>query len=212
MGACAGDDGAAAHARARRVETSVHCRTPVENGAKKGMSTHRRAARRGGPAQHSAFSYVCVQIARQPWRAAAHNGNSPSRTCSKHRASGWQTRPTHAFSHHQQSARPQKSTQKVAPSACFLALFLIAFSACSTCACSRFDLISSLRGLRSPGQKLSQSSSLPAALAAGAELGVAGLAAGEAAGLLALGAARLAAGLLPVLALLPRLVLRAGAL
>jgi len=75
------------------------------------------------------------------------------------------------------------------------------------------DLISSPRGLRSPGQKLSQSSSLPAALGAGAGLlGAAGLVAVEAAGLLALGAARLAAGLLPVSALLPRLVLRAGAL
>ena len=105
---------------------------------------------------------------------------------------------------------------KTGPSACFFTSVLIAVSACSTCACSRFDLDSSSWGLSGPSQKLSQSSSLPPALA-GAGLGAAGLgaaalAAGAAGAVLpALGAARLAAGLLLLLALLPRL-LRAGAL
>ena len=138
---------------------------------------------------------------------------------------------------------------KTGPSACFFTSVLIAVSACSTCACSRFeallanssdgtrrtsvdgdfdvrhlssaslafarrarfDLDSSFRGLSGPRQKLSQSSSLPPALA-GAGLGAAGLGAGAAGAVLpALGAVRLAAGLLLLLALLPRL-LRAGAL
>ena len=108
---------------------------------------------------------------------------------------------------------------KTGPSACFSTSVLIAVSACSTCACRRFDLNSSSKGLSGPRQKLSQSSSLPPALA-GAGLGAAGLGAaalvalatGAAGAVLpALGAARLAAGLLLLLALLPRL-LRAGAL
>ena len=104
----------------------------------------------------------------------------------------------------------------MSPSACFFTSVLIAVSACSTFACSYFDLSSASRGLSGPSQKLSQSSSLPPALA-GAGLGAAGLgAAALAAGAagaapLVLGAARLAAGLLLLLALLPRL-LRAGAL
>ena len=107
------------------------------------------------------------------------------------------------------AVQPLKKHAEDVLSACFFTSVLIAVSAYSISACRRFDLNPSSRGQSGPAQKLSQSSSLPPALA-GAALGVAGLGAAIAA-LPVLGAARLA-GLLPLpLALLPRL-LRAGAL